>query len=56
MEENRDVQAHQVMDDLRSNYDPKKKVVTICAGTGCRADGSLKVKRGAGGRNNKNRI
>ena len=44
MKENPDIQAHQVMDELTINYGPKKKFVTICAGTGCRAYGSLKVK------------
>ena len=44
MIENSDVQAHQVMDELRLNYGPNKKFVTVCAGTGCRAYGSLKVK------------
>ena len=44
MKENSDIQAHQVLEDLRLNYGPKKKFVTICAGTGCRAYGSLKVK------------
>ncbi len=44
MKENSDVQAHQVMEELRLNYGPDKKFVTVCAGTGCRAYGSLKVK------------
>jgi NADH-quinone oxidoreductase subunit F len=44
MIENSDVQAHQVMEELRLNYGPDKKFVTVCAGTGCRAYGSLKVK------------
>jgi NADH-quinone oxidoreductase subunit F len=44
MKENSDVQAHQVMEELRLNYGPNKKFVTVCAGTGCRANGSLKVK------------
>jgi NADH-quinone oxidoreductase subunit F len=34
----------QVQDDLKSQYDPKKKLVTICAGTGCRGYGCIKVK------------
>ena len=33
-----------VQDDLRHNYDPNKKLVTICAGTGCRGYGCIKVK------------
>jgi NADH-quinone oxidoreductase subunit F len=44
MKEDLDVQAHQVIEDIRLKYDPKKKVITVCAGTGCRAYGSLKVK------------
>ena len=44
MKENSDIQARQVQEDLRLNYGPNKKFVTICAGTGCRAYGSLKVK------------
>jgi hypothetical protein len=44
MKENPDVQALQVKEDLRLNYGPNKNVITICAGTGCRAYGSLKVK------------
>ncbi len=44
MKENQDVQAHQVKEDIRLSYDPKKNVITVCAGTGCRAYGSLKVK------------
>ena len=44
MKENTDTQARQVQDDLRLNYGPNKKFITICAGTGCRAYGSLKVK------------
>lgn len=34
----------QVQDDLKKNYDPNKKMVTICAGTGCRGYGCIKVK------------
>ncbi|MFH0977422.1 MAG: NADH-quinone oxidoreductase subunit NuoF [Spirochaetota bacterium] len=34
----------QVRDDLKKNYDPNKKLVTICAGTGCRGYGCIKVK------------
>jgi NADH-quinone oxidoreductase subunit F len=33
-----------VQDDLKQNYDPNKKLVTICAGTGCRGYGCIKVK------------
>ncbi len=44
MKENPDTQARRVQDDLRLNYGPNKKFITICAGTGCRAYGSLKVK------------
>ncbi|MCX5849395.1 MAG: NADH-quinone oxidoreductase subunit NuoF [Deltaproteobacteria bacterium] len=34
----------QVQDDLKKNYDPNKQLVTICAGTGCRGYGCIKVK------------
>ena len=34
----------QVQDDLKSQYDPQKKLVTICAGTGCRGYGCMTVK------------
>jgi len=44
MNENPDTQARQIMDNLTLYYGPKKKFVAICAGTGCRASGSLKVK------------
>ncbi len=44
MKENPDTQARQIHDNLTIYYGPKKKFVTICAGTGCRASGSLKVK------------
>jgi len=44
MKENPDTQARQIQDNLTIYYGPKKKFVTICAGTGCRASGSLKVK------------
>jgi len=44
MNENPDTQARQIQDNLTIYYGPKKKFVTICAGTGCRASGSLKVK------------
>ncbi len=44
MTENPDTQALQIMDNLTLYYGPKKKFVAICAGTGCRATGSLKVK------------
>ena len=33
-----------VQEDLKQNYDPNKKLVTICAGTGCRGYGCIKVK------------
>ena len=39
------VQAlRQVQEDLKKNFDPNKKMVTICAGTGCRGYGCIKVK------------
>jgi len=44
MKENSDVQARPMQDDLQIYYGPKKKFITVCAGTGCRAYGSLKVK------------
>ena len=44
MNENSDIQAHEILDNLTLFYGPKKKFVAICAGTGCRASGSLKVK------------
>ena len=44
MNDNPDTQALQIYDNLAKYYGPKKKFVTICAGTGCRASGSLKVK------------
>ena len=44
MKDNPDTQALQIYDNLAKYYGPKKKFVTICAGTGCRASGSLKVK------------
>jgi NADH-quinone oxidoreductase subunit F len=44
MKENSDVQARPMKDDLQIHYGPKKKFITVCAGTGCRAYGSLKVK------------
>jgi NADH-quinone oxidoreductase subunit F len=34
----------QVQEDLKKNFDPSKKLVTICAGTGCRGYGCMKVK------------
>ena len=34
----------QVQDKLKENYDPQRKLVTICAGTGCRGYGCIKVK------------
>ncbi|MFO7568354.1 MAG: NADH-ubiquinone oxidoreductase-F iron-sulfur binding region domain-containing protein [Smithellaceae bacterium] len=33
-----------IQDDLKQNFDPNKKLVTICAGTGCRGYGCIKVK------------
>ena len=44
MKNNSDTQPQQLKDDLKLNYGPNKKFVAICAGTGCRAYGSLKVK------------
>jgi NADH:ubiquinone oxidoreductase subunit F (NADH-binding)/(2Fe-2S) ferredoxin/NAD-dependent dihydropyrimidine dehydrogenase PreA subunit len=44
MNENPDTQARQLLDKLTLYYGPKKKFVAICAGTGCRASGCLKVK------------
>jgi NADH-quinone oxidoreductase subunit F len=40
----KETQAHQVEKDLKINYGPNKKLITVCAGTGCRAYGSIKVK------------
>jgi len=34
----------QVQNKLKESYDPQKKLVTICAGTGCRGYGCIKVK------------
>ena len=34
----------QIQKQLKENYDPQKKLVTICAGTGCRGYGCIKVK------------
>ncbi|MGB4220626.1 MAG: (2Fe-2S) ferredoxin domain-containing protein, partial [Smithellaceae bacterium] len=44
MSGNTDKQSHAILDNLTLYYGPKKKFVAICAGTGCRAYGSLKVK------------
>ena len=44
MNDNPDTQARQIMEKLTIYYGPKKKFVAICAGTGCRASGSFKVK------------
>jgi len=44
MIENPDTQARQILDNLTLYYGPKKKFVAICAGTGCRASGSVQVK------------
>jgi NADH:ubiquinone oxidoreductase subunit F (NADH-binding)/(2Fe-2S) ferredoxin/Pyruvate/2-oxoacid:ferredoxin oxidoreductase delta subunit len=34
----------QIQKQLQESYDPQKKLVTICAGTGCRGYGCIKVK------------
>ena len=34
----------QIQNQIKENYDPQKKLVTICAGTGCRGYGCIKVK------------
>jgi len=34
MKEDSDIQAHQVQNEVRLNYGPNKKFVTVCAGTG----------------------
>jgi len=34
----------QLQEELKKNYDPNKQLVTICAGTGCRGYGCMKVK------------
>ncbi len=34
----------QVQEKLKESYNPQKKLVTICAGTGCRGYGCIKVK------------
>lgn len=34
----------QIQNQLREDYDPQKKLVTICAGTGCRGYGCINVK------------
>jgi len=34
----------QLQQELKANWDPKKPVVTICAGTGCRGYGCISVK------------
>ena len=44
MKDKSDTQARRVQEELRLNYGPNKKFVTVCAGTGCRAYGSFKVK------------
>ena len=44
MSGNTDKQSHAILDNLTLYYGPKRKFVAICAGTGCRAYGSLKVK------------
>ena len=35
---------HQIQEDLKRSYDPNQKIITICAGTGCRGYGCIKVK------------
>jgi len=44
MKKNMNTQNRQLPEEVRINYGPKKKFITVCAGTGCRASGSLKVK------------
>ena len=44
MSGNTDKRSHAILDNLSLYYGPKKKFVAICAGTGCRAYGSRKVK------------
>ena len=34
----------QLQQELKASWDPKKPVVTICAGTGCRGYGCISVK------------
>jgi NADH:ubiquinone oxidoreductase subunit F (NADH-binding)/(2Fe-2S) ferredoxin/Pyruvate/2-oxoacid:ferredoxin oxidoreductase delta subunit len=34
----------QIQAQIQQNYDPQKKLVTICAGTGCRGYGCIRVK------------
>ena len=34
----------QLQETLKKDFDPNKKLVTICAGTGCRGYGCIKVK------------
>ena len=34
----------QIQNQLKESYDPQKKLVTICAGTGCRGYGCIRVK------------
>jgi NADH-quinone oxidoreductase subunit F len=38
------LELRQVQEELKKNYDPNKQLVTICAGTGCRGYGCIKVK------------
>jgi len=44
MKKDMNTQNRQLPEEVRINYGPKKKFITVCAGTGCRASGSLKVK------------
>jgi NADH-quinone oxidoreductase subunit F len=44
MKKDMNTQNRQLLEEVRINYGPKKKFITVCAGTGCRASGSLKVK------------
>lgn len=44
MQNTSDTKPQQNKDDLKLNYGPNKKFISMCAGTGCRAYGSLKVK------------
>jgi NADH-quinone oxidoreductase subunit F len=37
-------ELRRIQDDLTKNFDPNQKMVTICAGTGCRGYGCIKVK------------
>jgi len=37
-------ELRRIQEDLKKNYDPNKQMITICAGTGCRGYGCIKVK------------